>query len=128
MTPFPESYVLFGGGRTVKKLIIFAALGAFAISGPAIGGTPGSTSNGLLEKATGKNAFTYFEPYWGMVTCNETRHARFETVSCTLANPDATLADTSLTTGWRSDFTGQLGTATLTFNEDGSNYSGHATY
>lgn len=110
----------------MKKIVYAAVAASFAIAAAASAST-GGNDNGVTDKATGKNAFAYVDA-WGPVSCNETKHPKFETVSCNLATPSPDLAGTTITVGWNSDFGGRTGTITLTFSADGSNYSGLATY
>jgi hypothetical protein len=115
----------------MKKLIILAAMTAsFAmVAGIANAGTPGSQSNGQTDKMTGhNNAASYTDGFFGPVTCNETQHPQFDTVSCRMATPNAALAGVSSTVGWLSDFNGKYGTLTYTVSADGSSYTAHATY
>jgi hypothetical protein len=113
----------------MKKVIFLAAVTAsFAIAGGiAIAGTPGS-SNGQTAKLVGQGAASYADPIFGDVTCNETQHPKFDTVSCRIANPNPALAGTSSTNAWLSDFNGALGTITYSVSADGTSYSGKATY
>ena len=109
-----------------KTIFAVVALTMFATAATA--GTPGS-SNAVSAKLTGKNATSYVDPVFGAVTCRETQHPQFDTVSCTLATPRPDLAGTTATVLWNSDFTGASGGSfTYTFSDDGSTYSGIATY
>ena len=112
----------------MKKVIFVAIMASFAIS-PAIAGTAGS-SNGVTDKLTGNGAAQYYDPYFRTdVTCNETQHRKFDTVSCTFADAKPELAGQTLTNRWFSDFVGGgFGSITLTVNLDGTGYSGKATY
>jgi hypothetical protein len=121
----------------MKKVLILAAVTAsFAVGGIAMAGTPGSSNNNSpMAKMTGQGkamgsggADTYTDPVFGQVTCNETQHPQFDTVSCTMATPLSNAAGSSGTVGWYSDFNGKLGTFTYTVSADGSSYSGKATY
>jgi hypothetical protein len=120
----------------MKKAIIFGALASLAVvSGIAHAGTPGSSNGqslkmtGLGKQASQGGAAGYNDPFFGPNTrCNETQHPTFDTVSCTLATPNLSLAGTSGTVGWYSDFNGNLGTFTYTVSADGLSYSGKATY
>ena len=114
----------------MKKVILAAIAVSFAVvGGVAIAGTPGSHGNGVTDKLTGKNAASYTDAVFGPVTCNETQHPKFDTVSCSIADPNPALAGTSGTNGWISDFNGtSLGTITYSVSADGTSYSGKATY
>ena len=111
------------------KKIIFAVIAAsFAISGTAYAGTPGST-NGQTAKQTGKTAAIYSDAVFGDVTCNETQHPKFDTVSCAFASARLDIAGQGGTVGWYSDFnSSKLGTMTYAVNADGSGYTGQASY
>lgn len=113
------------------KVLSILALSVIALTGVAAAGTVGS-SNGVSSKMTGKAAASYSDWYFGgPTTCNETQHAKFETVSCTLSTPNLALAGTSGSVGWISDFpngTGIIGTFNYTVSLDGLNYFGTATY
>lgn len=111
------------------KMIIVAAVAAFAVApGVALAGTPGS-SNGVTQKMTGKAAASYSDAVFGDTTCNETQHPKFDTVSCTLSSANVGLAGTSGTVGWYSDFdNSKLGTFAYTVSADGLSYYGQATY
>ena len=113
----------------MKKYLFGAALALLstaALAGP--GGTGGG--NAQTSKLTGKNAISYPDGwYFGdSVTCNETQHPKFDTVSCTIVNPYLP-AGSSGTVEWLSDFgTGQYGTLTYTVSADGLSYTGQVTY
>lgn len=110
----------------MKKILLGAALAL--MSAVSFAGTPGSDSNAVSDRMVGKTATSYSDAYFGSTTCNETQHPKFDTVSCTLANPSS-LAGTSGTIGWYSDFNNaKLGTFTYTVSPDGLTYSGQATY
>lgn len=109
------------------KKIFLATTMALAFSGVASASSDGS--NGVSDRLTGNDAATYYDPYFGdNVTCNETQHRKFDTVSCTLTDARPDLAGTTGTIGWYSDFDGEYGSLTFTFSEDGATYSGKATY
>ena len=109
----------------MKKIVL--GMLAVSVATVAFAGTPGS-NNGLTDRNTGKNAASYSDPYFGgTATCNETQHAKFDTVSCNLSEPTA-LAGTSGTVAWISDFNGNYGLFTYTVSADGLNYTGKATY
>lgn len=96
------------------------------IGGAALAGTPGS-SNGVTARLTGNTSASYHDPVFGDVTCNETQHPKFDTVSCQIANPNPALAGTH-TGAWISDFNGTWGTITYTVTDQGNHYVGKATY
>lgn len=109
----------------MKKLILIAL--ATVIASPALAST--GPNNAVSQKITGKNAVSYADGYFGdSVTCNETKHSKFDTVGCQITNPYLQPGSTG-TVGWYSDFgTGQLGTLTYTVSDDGLSYSGTAAY
>jgi hypothetical protein len=110
-------------------LIIASVTAAFAIAGGvASAGTPGSNGNGVTGRLTGNGAASYTDGVFGPVTCNETQHPKFDTVSCEVANPNPALAGTTFTNTWFSDFNGALGTISITVSGDGKHYTGKATY
>lgn len=112
----------------MKKIVLaaFAMAPAFVAS-IAIANTGGS--NGVTARLTGNGAASYNDPFFGPVTCNETQHRKFDTVSCRLATPNPALAGTSDTAPWNSDFVGGgSGSITYTVDADGAGYSGKATY
>ena len=113
----------------MKNIVLAAVAATLAItSSAAFAGTPGS-SNGMTAKLTGNTSADYIDPVFGSVSCNETQHRKFDTVSCKLvAGPNSALAGTSGTVAWLSDFNGVLGSFTYSFSADGSTYSGKATY
>ncbi len=76
---------------------------------------------------TGNEAASYSDPFFGDTRCNETQHRKFDTISCNLSAPSS-LAGTSGTVGWYSDFNGALGTFDYTVSADGLSYSGKANY
>jgi hypothetical protein len=105
--------------------------GSVAMAAPAMAST-GPGSNGQTGQLTGKNAISYADPFFGNVTCNETQHPKFDTVSCSISPANLGLAGTSgtFTNGWTSDFgdRASVGTLTYTVNADGTGYTGQATY
>ncbi|MES2002708.1 MAG: hypothetical protein V4444_10420 [Pseudomonadota bacterium] len=113
----------------MKNIVLAAFAAALVItSGAAFAGTPGS-SNGMTDKRTGNTSADYVDPVFGSVSCNETQHRKFDTVSCKLVDgPNSALAGTSNTVPWYSDFNGAFGSFTYSFSADGSTYSGKATY
>ena len=112
----------------MKKRIVFAVAAAslVIVGGVAIASSPGS--NGVTAKLVGQGAASYTDALFGDVTCNETQHPKFDTVSCRIANPNPALAGTSGTNGWISDFNGAGGTITYRVSGDGMHYTGKATY
>jgi hypothetical protein len=113
----------------MKTGIVLATTAAslVVLGGIAIAATPG-TSNGVTAKLVGQGAASYTDAVFGDVTCNETQHPKFDTVSCRIANPNPSLAGTSGTVGWLSDFNGTFGTLTYSVSADGMHYTGKATY
>jgi hypothetical protein len=114
----------------MKKILIIASVaGVFAVVGGVAGaGTPGSHGNGVTARLTGNGATSYTDAVFGPVTCNETQHPKFDTVSCQVADPNPSLAGTTFTNGWFSDFNGAAGTISITVSGDGKHYTGKATY
>jgi hypothetical protein len=112
----------------MKKVVILAISASVAAAGIAIAGTPGSHGNGVTDKLVGQGAASYTDAIFGPVTCNETQHPKFDTVSCRIADPNPALAGTTATNGWFSDFNGTFGSITYTVSGDGKHYTGKATY
>ncbi len=113
----------------MKKIITVAiAASLVSFAGAASAGTPGS-NNGQTGRLTGNTSADYNDAVFGPTSCNETQHRKFDTVSCTLETPNLSLAGTTGTSAWYSDFDNSItGTFTYTFSADGSTYSGKATY
>lgn len=104
---------------TVATMAIPAA--AFAGTGP----------NGDQASQTGNGAATYTDPVFGPVQCNETEHAKFDTVECQFTGGQVFAPNGIQTVGWNSDFAGSghsTGVLTYTIKPDGTGYTGKATY
>ena len=126
----------------MRKLItaatIVASLATLAV--PAVSMASTGTSNGQSGKLTGNNAAKYNDPVFGSVQCNETQHAKFDTLSCksTTGSPLTNVAPGQVgTVGWNSDFGAVSGTTNIhpvtgtlayTVSADGLSYTGQATY
>jgi hypothetical protein len=117
-----------GAKEFYVKMNLIAATVALCFAGAAFAGTPGS-NNGQTSKMTGKAAASYSDAVFGDVTCNETQHPKFDTVSCAFASPRLDIAGQAGTVGWYSDFNNsKLSTMTYAVNIDGSGYTGQANY
>jgi hypothetical protein len=111
-----------------------AAAAAPAVLTASVSTAPGS--NGQAGQLTGNHATSYTDPVFGPVQCNETQHAKFDTVECqsTTGLPLTNVAPNQAgTVGWNSDFgTNSMRHATgvlaYTVSADGMSYTGQATY
>jgi hypothetical protein len=98
--------------------------------------TGSPASNGQVGHMTGNNATFYQDGTFGPVSCNETQHKAFDTVSCksTTGLPLTNLTAGEVNSiGWNSDFgTASIHPATgalaFTVSPDGMSYAGQATY
>lgn len=107
------------------------AAGILATAGAASASTG---PNGNQASLTGNGAAVYTDPLFGPVQCNETQHAKFDTVACqsTTGAPLTGVAGGQAgSIGWNSDFAGSgqpTGTLVYTVSPDGLGYTGQATY
>jgi hypothetical protein len=118
---------LLAAGPAAAAALLLTTGTAFAATGPAGG-------NGQTGHLTGGKAATYTDPVFGPVRCNETQHAKFDTVACqsTTGAPLTGVAGGQAgSIGWNSDFAGSgqpTGTLVYTVSPDGLGYTGQATY
>jgi hypothetical protein len=104
------------------------AAGILATAGAASASTG---PNGNQASLTGNGAAVYTDPLFGPVQCNETQHAKFDTVECQFTGGQTFAPGSAGTYGWISDFAGSghsTGVITYTIKPDGLGYSGKATY
>lgn len=103
--------------------------GGVAMAAPALASAgPG---NGAQATLTGHDAAAYTDPVFGPVKCNETEHAKFDTVECQFTGGQTFTPSGIQTVGWNSDFAASghtTGVLTYTIKPDGSGYTGKATY
>lgn len=129
-------------GRRLAAVLASAGL-VLTIPATAFAGTPGSSS----PNASTPGHFSYTDPVFGDVQCNEVHHPGpvpsgllkqdpalpqtadgYDTVECRLASPDTTGAGQTFLIGWISDFGGQFGTIRIVENANGTGYHGVASY
>jgi len=118
----------------IRTILATAAVPA-ALAATLLGATAASAStgpNGQTGQLTGNNATSYADPFFGGVQCNETEHAKFDTVECQFTGGNPAFAPgSSGIIGWNSDFTGSghsTGVLAYTIKQDGSGYTAKATY
>ena len=116
--------ILAGAAAAATTLAVLGGAGmASASTGP---------SNGQAGQLTGNRATSYADPFFGGVQCNETEHAKFDTVECQFTGGNPAFAPgSSGIIGWNSDFTGSghsTGVLAYTIKQDGSGYTAKATY
>lgn len=131
------------------RLAVTPGTGALMLATPvpAFADTAGSSS----PTASTPGQFSYTDPAFGDVQCNEVRHpgpvpqgllnqdpalsqtaGRYDTVECRLATPDAARPGQTFLNGWNSDFGMQFdqneGLIRIVENVDGPGYHGVATH
>jgi hypothetical protein len=133
------------------RTILAAAAAPAALAAALLGASPAFASTGPAGNGqtgghlTGNKAAVYNDSYFGPVSCNETQHPQFDTVSCHFTGGQTMSPGQPGTVGWNSDFgpaaapngaSGNgttsvhplTGTLTYTINADGTGYTGQATY
>jgi hypothetical protein len=119
----------------MKRILLVAAVpaaalfGAVALAAPAMASS-GPNGNGQTALLTGRDAAVYTDGVFGPVKCNETQHPKFDTVECQFTAGQVFTPGLTGTGSWSSDFgdRANIGVITFTVNQDGTGYSGHATY
>jgi hypothetical protein len=128
-----------------RRLAVMLATGGLVLTIPAaaFAGTPGSSS----AHASTPGHFSYTDPNFGDVQCNEVHHpgpvpsgllkqdpalpqtaSGYDIVQCHLASPDTFTAGQTFLSEWFSDFDGQFGTIRIVENANGTGFHGVASY
>jgi hypothetical protein len=129
----------------LKRLLISAIAALGLVFGTA--GVAGASTGPVSPHASAPGHFSYFDPLFGQVSCNEvhnpsnnlpanfpagaTTQGGYDTVTCNLAAPSE-LAGQTFTEGWFSDFGTQfdqnVGLIKSHVSDDGLTFHGIAWY